>query len=123
MLDTLTYLPAAITVASVLGVAWAAFYAAKTKTVLELRKEEVAAYKERNTQLEADKKELIARIEGLEARQKLLEDLKTPPLKDLTKLLIQQHTEQMESNSAIALSLTDLAKSITHLIENKDVKR
>lgn len=109
-MDFLNLILSVAGLASVLGTAAAVFYAFNARTTIDLRKEEIAALTARNATLDKTVAELTTENEGLKEKIKLLEELKTPPLKDLTKLVLNNHSAVM---AAIMALMETLSKSHT----------
>jgi len=97
--ETLT---AAILGGSALGAALAGFFAYRRgarEKVLSALVDDLTKYNE----------ELKKKCDRLEKRVKSLEAERQIPLTELTKMIVEQHTAQMQSMSDIATALTNLA--------------
>ena len=75
----------------------ASFYSVRQKTIIITLESSNKAYAERNKQLETDavrnKQEYDEKLRHLEERIKILERIKTPPLKPLIDLVTSNHNE------------------------------
>lgn len=81
----------------------------KNATIDQL-KESNAAYKERNDQLDTEISDVRVERDACKARADFLESLKSPPLEELTTLVVKQHTQQQRSTNRLACEVAGLAK-------------
>lgn len=110
-----------------LGSAVAALFAYNQKLGKDVLREANKDYKERNEQLEADNDRLKKDILDLKKRVTTLEAEKRLPLDELTKLIIQQHSEQISSTEKLTRQIGDVAKQmgrvVTLLTKNSVVEK
>lgn len=94
-MEILTFILGAFTLVGILGTIAASFYAVKQKTTIEILNESNKAYSERNIQLEAllahSRQDSVIKTNELMARVKLLEQMKTPPMKPLMDMVKSIH--------------------------------
>ena len=96
-MDYLQALGAAITFGSALGAIVAAFFAQRQKSLVTLLREGNADYKLRVEQLEKDRDSLANVVQKQAEEIKQLKSEKALPLKELTQLIMTQHSENQES--------------------------
>ena len=95
------------TAASVLGTVSAVFYGVRQKTIIATLRESNDAYKERNEQLEKSLEGLTKQITLLEGRIKSLEQIKTPPIEPLIKLIEQNEKQSQRRHEELMTMLPE----------------
>jgi len=103
--DIIQTLGAAITFGSALGATIAGFFAYRQKSLVTVLRESNNDYKERVEQLEEDRDSKKREVESLTTRIMFLEREKQLPLEELTKLIMQQHTQQLQLMGKMAESI------------------
>lgn len=98
----LALIAGAITIGGVIGIA----LAYKRKTDLEVLRASNNDYKARNEQLETD-------IERVKKENAVLEAQRILPFEKLTKLMLNQHSEQLKGMHKLTQELGKLAKAFT----------
>lgn len=115
MQGLLSTLAIAITTGSALGATIAGFFAYRQKSLVTLLRESNKDYKDRVEQLEEERENLKKMIDDLNSRVKAMEQEKALPLEELTKLIIEQHTQQIKSTDKTTKELGALAKIIAQV--------
>lgn len=107
-MDVGQILSIALAAVGVLGILIAGFFGIKSSSTITQLKENNAAYKERNEQLEGDNKELKEKLDNLIAQHTkdilllqgkvdTLEKMKTPALEPMIKMMASNHTKEMQA--------------------------
>lgn len=103
----LSILGGAVTIGGFIGIA----LAYKRKTDLEVLRASNKDYKERNEQLESD-------IDRIKKENAVLEAQRILPFEKLTKLMVNQHSEQMESGRKQLDGITKLTRELGNVAKN-----
>lgn len=100
-MNILTLILGIFALTSLLAAIAASFYTVSQKTIRETLEASNKAYADRNKQLEAEllrkDTEYATRLKNLEDKVKILERIKTPPLKPLLEMVANNHTEVMKA--------------------------
>lgn len=100
-MDILTLILGLFTAASVLATVSASFYGVRQKTIIQTLRESNSAYKERNEQLETSLSSLEKEVIILKDRMKVLEQIKTPSIEPLIKLIEQNETQSQHRHDEL----------------------
>lgn len=100
-MNILTLILTIFALASLIATVAASFYSVRQKTIILTLEASNKAYAERNKQLEEEAirkdKEYADRLKNLEDKVKILERIKTPPLRPLMEMVAFNHKEVMKA--------------------------
>lgn len=77
----------------------------------------IADYETRNAQLEADKQRLTEELAEKQKRIEALEAEKRLPLERMTRLVVKQHKDQINSNRSLTRTMGTIAENLTKVVE------
>ena len=114
-MEWLTTFGTFVGVAGVLGGVFAAFYASRSKGIIELLKTENTAYKESNERLHQDNDNLSQQLLAAKSELKVWRDNVTqrPSIEKMIETSQRQHKEYMGE-------LANVAKSLSQLVTQQD---
>jgi response regulator of citrate/malate metabolism len=116
--DLLETLGAAIVAGSALGATIAGFFAYRQKSLVTVLREGNQDYKERVEQLERDR-EVDQKMLKKQAQQiEVLQNEKRLPLDELTRLIVQQHSDQLKSTNDLATQLSKVAEQMGEVVKH-----
>lgn len=117
-MDLLETLGAAIVAGSALGATIAGFFAYRQKSLVTVLREGNQDYKERVEQLERDR-EIDQKMLKKQAQQiEALQNEKRLPLDELTKLIVQQHSDQLKSTENLATQMSAVATQMGEVVKH-----
>jgi response regulator of citrate/malate metabolism len=116
--DLLETLGAAIVAGSALGATIAGFFAYRQKSLVTVLREGNQDYKERVDQLERDREFDQRQLEEQARQIEALQQEKRLPLDELTRLIVEQHSEQIRSTENLATQMATVAKQMAKIVKH-----